>query len=79
MYKKTIKGQEKKKPTLVVAKKGRNNTKRPKGVKGRYKMVDARLKKDKRGQQKQARLGKKQKIYKRLKKKPRSTNTADLD
>lgn len=42
-------------------------------------MVDARLKKDKRGQQKQARLGKKQKIYKRLKKKPRSTNTADLD
>ena len=54
-----MKGQEKKKPALVVAKKGRNNNRRPKGVKGRYKMVDARLKKDKRGQQKQQKLGKK--------------------
>lgn len=74
MYKKSLKGQEKKKPTLVVAKRGRNNNRRPKGVKGRYKMVDSRLKKDKRGQQKQARLGKKQIVKKRLQKKPRSKN-----
>ena len=63
----------------MVAKRARSNNRRPKGVKGKYKMVDARLKKDKRGQQKQARMGKKQTVKKRLPKKSRPSNAADLD
>lgn len=63
----------------MVAKRGRSTNRRPKGVKGKYKMVDARLKKDKRGQQKQTRMGKKQPVKKRLPKKARSGGGANLD
>ena len=58
IYKKAL-GKNKDKVQLVVGKKTYGN-RRPPGVKGRYKIVDSRLKKDKR-KQSQTRNGKKQK------------------
>ncbi|KAI8822006.1 Spb1 C-terminal domain-containing protein [Fimicolochytrium jonesii] len=54
------KADVKKKPTLVVAR-GLNRGKqgRPKGVKGRYKMVDPRMKKEMRAEKRAAKAGKK--------------------
>ncbi|KAI2801906.1 pre-rRNA processing protein ftsj3 [Blomia tropicalis] len=53
IYKKALK-KDKDKVQLVVGKKQYGN-RRPPGVKGRYKVVDSRLKKDKRGKQQQTR------------------------
>ena len=51
MRKATSEAKTHKKPALVVAKGGRRGLQgRPKGVKGRYKMVDKRMKKEKRAE-----------------------------
>ncbi|KND02374.1 23S rRNA (uridine(2552)-2'-O-)-methyltransferase [Spizellomyces punctatus DAOM BR117] len=60
MMKKAKAKQEKKKVSVVVAKGiNRANKGRPKGVKGRYKMVDPRMKKEVRAQKRLAEKGKK--------------------
>lgn len=64
IYKKALK-KDKDKVQLVVGKKQYGN-RRPPGVKGRYKVVDSRLKKDKRGKQQQTR-NKKGKSGKKMK------------
>lgn len=58
-YKRALKGN-KKEVTYVVAKKHQGN-RRPKGVRGKYKMVDSRMRKDKRAEEKKNKLGKKSK------------------
>lgn len=50
LYKTKLKKREHTKVQVVVAKGSNKGSGRPKGVKGRYKMVDARLRKDLRGQ-----------------------------
>lgn len=52
VYKKAGLGKEKRQVTYLVAKKGvGKNVRRPAGVKGHFKVVDARMKKDMKGQQ----------------------------
>lgn len=77
MYKKAMKSQDKGKTKVVVARKGRNNMRRPRGVKGNFKVVDPRMKKDKRAAESKIKTkgrGKKgaptKKPAKRLAKKP---------
>ena len=65
-----MKGQEKQKTTIIVARKGRNNMRRPRGVKGKYKVVDGRMKKDKRAEQKRSKGHKGRRPPTRLSKKP---------
>ncbi|KAG8548328.1 hypothetical protein GDO81_025732 [Engystomops pustulosus] len=58
IYKKAGLGKEKRQVTYVVAKKGvGRKVRRPAGVKGQFKVVDGRMKKDMRGQQQQRRRG----------------------
>jgi len=64
MYKKALKSREKKKVEYVVMSK-KNSGKAPKGIKGKYKLVDPRLKKDVRAKMK---LAKKKKTMGRGKK-----------
>lgn len=58
LMQKAAKKKPKKKVTVVVAKGGNKGHGRPKGVKGKYKVVDARLKKDVRAQKRTAKKNK---------------------
>lgn len=52
LYKKAGLGKEKRQVTYVVAKKGvGRKVRRPAGVRGQFKVVDSRMKKDQRAQQ----------------------------
>lgn len=58
IYKKAGLGKEKRQVTYVVSKKGvGKKARRPAGVKGHFKVVDGRMKKDVRGQKKDGRGG----------------------
>lgn len=71
IYKKALKGNEKQKTKVIVARKGRNNMRRPRGVKGKYKVVDKRLKKDKRAEDRRSKKQKTRRPPTRLAKKPK--------
>lgn len=79
MYKKALKGTQKQKTTVIVARKGRNNMRRPRGVKGKYKVVDGRMKKDKRAEQRQSKKHKSRRPPTRLSKKPKLAKDSGLD
>lgn len=59
IYKKAGLGKEKREVTYIVAKKGAGKkVRRPAGVKGHFKVVDSRMKKDIRGMNKKEQRGK---------------------
>ena len=73
LYKKALKGEKKKELTYVVAKKGKIN-RRPAGLKGRYKLVDGRLKKDKLNKKREAKTKGKGKSRSKVGSKPKGSS-----